>query len=221
MPTWSSAKTASSRAPSPRTCPMRSATACARPSVPRKATPSSSPPVLASPPSCCWVPCVWSSPPAKACWIRRSSLSLGSWTSRCSSPPTIRMMTMWLSATPSGPPCTTRSPCPPRIGSTSSTRIPSTPCPIPTTSSATVRRWAAVPYVSTATTSKPVCSMCWASPRKRPTRSSASCLRHSSTALRLTRVWPSVGTAPCPSWPVPTPSATSSPSRRPAAAATR
>lgn len=189
-------------------------------SVPRKATPCSSPPVPASPPSCCWVPCVWSSPPAKACWIRRSSLSLGSWTSRCSSPPTIRMMTMWLSATPSGPPCTTRSPCLPRIGSTSSTRIPSTPCPIPTTSSATVRRWAAVPYVSTATTSKPVCSMCWASPRKRPTRSSASCLRHSSTALRLTRVWPSVGTAPCPSWPVPTPSATSSPSRRQAAAAT-
>ena len=169
----------------------------------------------------CWVPCVWSSPPAKACWIRRSSLSLGLWTSRCSSPPTIRMMTMWLSATPSGPPCTTRSPCLPRIGSTSSTRIPSTPCPTPTTSSATVRRWAAVPYVSTATTSKPVCSMCWASPRKRPTRSSASCLRHSSTALRLTRVWPSVGTAPCPSWPVQTPSATSSPSRRPAAAATR
>lgn len=201
--------------------PMRSATAYARPSVPRKATPCSSPPVPASQPSCCWVPCVWSSPPAKACWIRRSSLSLGSWTSRCSSPPTIRMMTMWLSATPSGPPCTTRSPCPPRIGSTSSTRIPSTPCPTPTTSSATVRRWAAVPYVSTATTSKPVCSMCWASPRKRPTRSSASCLRHSSTALRLTRVWPSVGTAPCPSWPVQTPSATSSPSRRPAAAATR
>ena len=28
-------------------------------------------------------------------------------------------------------------------------------------------------------------------------------MRHSSTALRLTRVWPSVGTAPCPSWPVP------------------
>ena len=209
------------KGPVPRTYPMRSATAYARPSVPRKATPCSSPPVPASQPSCCWVPCVWSSPPAKACWIRRSSLSLGSWTSRCSSPPTIRMMTMWLSATPSGPPCTTRSPCLPRIGSTSSTRIPSTPCPTPTTSSATVRRWAAVPYVSTATTSKPVCSMCWASPRKRPTRSSASCLRHSSTALRLTRVWPSVGTAPCPSWPVQTPSATSSPSRRPAAAATR
>ena len=136
-------------------------------------------------------------------------------------PTTIRMMTMWLSATPSGPPCTTRSPCLPRIGSTSSTRIPNTPCPTPTTSSATARRWAAVPFVSIVTTSKPVCSMCWASPRKRPTRSSASCLRHSSTALRLTRVWPSVGTAPCPSWPVPTPSATSSPSRRPAAAATR
>ena len=40
-----------------------------------------------------------SSPPAKACWIRRSSLSLGLWTSRCSSHLTIRMMTMWLSAT--------------------------------------------------------------------------------------------------------------------------
>ena len=55
--TWSSAKTASSRAPSPRTYPMRSATAYARPSVPRKATPCSSPPVPASQPSCCWVPC--------------------------------------------------------------------------------------------------------------------------------------------------------------------
>ena len=173
----------------------------------------------ASPPSCCWVPCVWSSPPEGLLDPKKFAFT---WVVDFPlfKPTDDRMMTMWLSATPSGPPCTTRSPCLPRIGSTSSTRIPSTPCPIPTTSSATVRRWAAVPYVSTATTSKPVCSMCWASPRKRPTRSSASCLRHSSTALRLTRVWPSVGTAPCPSWPVPTPSATSSPSRRQAAAAT-
>ncbi len=201
--------------------PMKSATVCARLSVPRKAMPCSSPPVPANPPSCCSVPCVWNSPPVRACLIRRSSPSLGLWTSRCSSPPMIRTTTMWLSATPSGPPCTTRSPCRARIGSTSSTRIPSTPCPIPTTSSVTVRRWAAVPCVSTATTSRLVCLTFSALPRKRPMRSSASCLRLSSMALRLTRVWPSAGIVPCPSWPVPTPSATSSPSRRPAAAATR
>ncbi len=117
----------------------------------------------APPLRCCWVPCVWNWPIAPVCSSRTTSLSLGLWTSRCSSPPTIRMTTMWQSATPSGPPCTTRSPCRPRIGSTPSTRIRNTPCLIPTTSCATVRKWAAVPCVSTVMTFRIVCSMCSAS----------------------------------------------------------
>lgn len=122
---------------------------------------------------------------------------------------------------PSGPPCITRSPCRPRIGSTSSTRIRNTPCPIPTTSCATATKWVAAPCVSTATTFRTVCLTCLASRRKRPQTSSASCLRHSSTALRLTPASLSAGIVPPQFWLAPTPSATSSPSRRLAAAAIR
>ena len=132
-----------------------------------------------------------------------------------------RTTTMWQSATPSGPPCTTRSPCRARTGSTSSIRIPSTPCLTPTTSSATARRWAAVPCVSTATTFRTASSTSSASLPKRPRRSSASSSTPSSSAPRLTQASPWAGTAPCPSSPVPTPFATSSPSRRPVAVVTR
>ena len=123
--------------------------------------------------------------------------------------------------TPSGPPCTIRSPCRPRIGSTPSTRIRSTPCLIPTTSCATVTKWAAVPCVSTVMTFRIVCSMCSASLLKRLPTSSASCLKPSSTALRRTLASLSVGIVPPPSWLAPTPSATSSPSRRLAAVVIR
>ena len=187
----------------------------------KTAMPCSSQQAVAPPLRSCWVPCVWNSPIAPVCSSPTISLSLGLWTSRCSSPPTIRMTTMWQSATPSGPPCTTRSPCRPRIGSTPSTRIRNTPCLIPTTSCATVTKWAAVPCVSTVMTFRIVCSMCSASLLKRLPTSSASCLKPSSTALRRTLASLSVGIVPPPSWLAPTPSATSSPSRRLAAVVIR
>ena len=93
--------------------------------------------------------------------------------------------------------------------------------PTPTTSSATARRWAAVPCVSTATTFRTASSTSSASLPKRPRRSSASSSTPSSSAPRLTQASPWAGTAPCPSSPVPTPFATSSPSRRPVAVVTR
>ena len=79
----------------------------------------------------------------------------------------------------------------------------------------------AAPCVSTVMTFRIVCSMCSASLLKRLPTSSASCLKPSSTALRRTLASLSVGIVPPPSWLAPTPSATSSPSRRLAAVVIR
>ncbi len=110
---------------------------------------------------------------------------------------------------------------PTRTGPMTSTRIRRTHWPGPTTSSATATRSVAVPSACTAATCRSGCSRCWASPRSRRRRSSASCWKRSSSALLRTAASPSAGTGSSCCWPGRTRCARSSPSRRAAAASTR
>ncbi len=125
----------------------------------------------------------------------RPGSSSGSSTRRSSSPPTRppRPVTSPSAAAP-GRPSTTPSPRRSPSRSTPSTPTPATRWPTPTTSSATATRSAVGRSVSTARTSRSGCSRSWGSARRRPTRSSASCCRPSSSAPRRTAASPSGGT---------------------------
>ena len=124
-------------------------------------------------------------------------------------------------ATRSGLLCTTPSPRRSQSTWIPSTRILATHWLTPTTSSATVTKLVAAPFVFTAQMSRSASSMLWASARKRHRSSSASCWMPSSTALRRTVVSHSVGTVSFPCWPALTPFAKLSPSRSPVAALIR
>ncbi len=80
---------------------------------------------------------------------------------------------------------------PPWGRSTSWKPMPSWPCLAPTTSCSTARRSAGAPSVSTGPTCSARCSSCWASARKKPARSSASCWTRWNTARRPTAASPS------------------------------
>ncbi len=115
-------------------------------------------------------------------------------------------------------PCTIPSPPLSRSTKNGSTATPrktlSVSAPTPMTSFSTATNLAAAPSVSIMPICRSVCSKSLESALKRQSTSLASSSTPSSSAPRLTEVWPSALTACAPSWVVRTPSGITSPSPR-------